>query len=285
MPRFNAYLLVAFALSALTTASPLQSVPTTTATTTLNTTATLSLNTTATPPMTTATLQTTTLTLPTTTATPSPTTTATSPPPSNVANGTIIDGCTQFFTVPPGRTCFEIETTFNISDALFHALNPEVNSICTNLIAGEAYCVANSTTPSTIPGNVAPGTITTGCTQFFTLPQGRTCLEVETSFNISDALFHALNPEVNSICTNLIAGEAYCVANSTIPSTIPGNLAPGTITTGCTQFFTVQLGETCTSVEEMFNITNTLFTTLNPEINAECTNLIAGEAYCVAGSA
>ncbi|GJJ07066.1 hypothetical protein Clacol_001265 [Clathrus columnatus] len=266
MPHLNSYLLVAFAFSALTTASPPQKYVRDTAAV-----------------------------------------------PSNVAPGTITSGCTEFHSVSGGETCNTVEAEFNITDAAFRALNPEINSGCTNLMTGLAYCVQatapppsttstppvtspppptstllpTSTSPPastpTVPSNVANGTLIDGCTQFFTVPAGSICSEIETQFNISDALLHILNPEINSLCTNLIAGEAYCVANST--STVPGNVAPGTITAGCTQFFTAQPGDICLTIESTFNISSTLFTTLNPEINAGCTNIIAGLAYCVAGSA
>ncbi|GJJ07065.1 hypothetical protein Clacol_001264 [Clathrus columnatus] len=205
--------------------------------------------------------------------------------PSNVAPGTITSGCTEFHTVSGGETCNIVEAEFGITDAAFRALNPEINSGCSNLIAGLAYCVQATAAP-TVPPNVANGTIINGCTQFFTIPTGATCAGIESTFGISDALFHALNPEINSLCTNLIAGDAYCVAGSpptTVP--IPSNVAPGTITAGCTQFATIQFGDTCMSVEATFGITSALFTKFNPEVNAQCTNLIAGDAYCVGGSA
>ncbi|GJJ07059.1 hypothetical protein Clacol_001258 [Clathrus columnatus] len=245
MPRFNAYLLVTFALSALISASPLRNYM-------RDTTAV----------------------------------------PSNVAPGTITSGCAEFHTVVSGETCDIIQGNFDISNAAFLALNPEVNGGCTDLIAGLAYCVQAtpapppppSPPPSTIPPNVANGTIIDGCTNFFTISEGTHCSDIESLFNISDSLFHLLNPEVDSFCSNLVPGEAYCVAGSA-PTTVPSNVATGTITTGCTQFFTAQPGNTCQDIEMIFGITSTFFTTLNPEIDAQCTDLIAGEAYCVSGSA
>ncbi|GJJ07057.1 hypothetical protein Clacol_001256 [Clathrus columnatus] len=218
-------------------------------------------------------------------------TSSSTPPPINVANGTIVQGCTQFFTVPLGDSCPDIETKFNISDALFHELNPEVNTLCSNLIAGAAYCVgtSNSTTggspPTGPPTNIAMGTIIQGCTNFFTVQSGDSCPTIETMFNITGAFLRALNPEINTDCSNLISGEAYCVqTNNTSIVIPPNNVVPGTITTGCTEFFTVQSGNTCQTIEQEFNITLTSFITLNPEINEDCTNLLLGGAYCVQAS-
>lgn len=200
-------------------------------------------------------------------------------PPSNVASGTITEGCTEYYTVVTGDSCPAIESKFNISDSLFRMMNPEINSACTNILLGEAYCVqtSNSTGP---PGNVASGTITEGCTEYYTIVTGDSCTTVETKFNITDTLFRLMNPELNAGCTNILLGEAYCVqtSNSTGP---PSNVASGTITDGCVEYYTVASGDSCPAIETKFGISDSLFRTMNPEINSACTNIIIGEAYCV----
>ncbi|GJJ07067.1 hypothetical protein Clacol_001266 [Clathrus columnatus] len=204
-------------------------------------------------------------------------------PPSNVASGTISDGCIEYYTVVSGDSCPAIETKFNISDSLFRMMNPEINSACTNIIVGEAYCVktSNSTGP---PSNVATGTITAGCTEYYTVVTGDSCPAIETKFNVTDTLFRLMNPEINSACSNILVGEAYCVATSnstTTSNTPPSNVAPGTITTGCTGYYTVVSGDSCPAIETKFNVTDFLFRMMNPEINSACSNIIVGEAYCV----
>ncbi|KAH7919458.1 hypothetical protein BV22DRAFT_859494 [Leucogyrophana mollusca] len=83
--------------------------------------------------------------------------------------------------------------------------------------------------------------------------------------------------------------KAYCVAASAPPSTssyggvpTPSNVAPGTITASCAEYYTVVSGDTCDLIEGEYDITATQLLTWNPEINTDCTNLIIGEAYCVA---
>ncbi|KAJ6591335.1 hypothetical protein B0H10DRAFT_2233374 [Mycena sp. CBHHK59/15] len=198
-------------------------------------------------------------------------------PPSNVAPGTITAGCVKYYTVVSGDSCGKIETQFNVTDSLLHAMNPEINSGCTNIVPGEAYCVQSSN--GTIPSNVAPGTITAGCTQYYTVVSGDSCGKIETQFSVTDALLRAMNPEINSGCTNMIPGEAYCVQTSN--STIPSNVAPGTITSGCTEFYTVVSGDSCGKIETQFGVAGSLLHAMNPEINSGCTNIIPGEAYCV----
>ncbi|KAH7919459.1 hypothetical protein BV22DRAFT_1133822 [Leucogyrophana mollusca] len=266
--------------------------------------------------------------------------------PTNVASGTITAFCTAYYTVVSGDTCDLVEEKAGgrvpdssgssliillqngITAAQFLAWNPEINSGCTNLEPGEAYCVAASATPSTssmptsavpTPSNVAPGTVTASCTKYHTVVSGDTCNMIEGEYDITAtqlltwnpeintdctnliigengitaAQFLAWNPEINSGCTNLELGEAYCVAASATPSTssmpmspvpTPSNVAPGTVTASCTEYYTVVSGDTCDLIEGEYDITATQFLTWNPEINTDCTNLIIGEAYCVASS-
>ncbi|KAF9559712.1 hypothetical protein CPC08DRAFT_637416, partial [Agrocybe pediades] len=209
-------------------------------------------------------------------------------PPPNVAPGTITDGCTKYYTIASGDTCATIDTKFNITTAQFITMNPEVNSGCTNIALGSAYCVASNSTSSpgngSIPPNVAAGTITAGCTQYYTVISGDSCSAIDSQFGITLAQFITMNPEVNSGCTNIAVGSTYCVASSNSTSTVPSNVAPGTVTTGCTQYYTVISGDSCSTIESRFGISLSQFITMNPEVNSGCTNIAIGLAYCVASS-
>lgn len=209
-------------------------------------------------------------------------------PPNNVAPGTITDGCTAYYTVKSGDSCGVIESNFNITLTQITIWNPEINSQCTNIQVGLAYCVALSSSPSSTspPSNVAPGTITDGCTSYYTVVSGDSCSAIESKFSITIAQITTWNPEINSQCTNIQLGLAYCVASSLTPPTSgpPSNVAPGTITSGCTSYYTVVSGDSCSAIESKFSITLTQFTTWNPEINTQCTNIQLGLAYCVASN-
>ncbi|KAJ7062138.1 hypothetical protein C8F01DRAFT_1368795 [Mycena amicta] len=214
------------------------------------------------------------------------------PIPSNVAPNVTTASCAQYDTIVAGDTCTAVEKRNFIDHTQFLTLNPGVNSQCTNIVLGLAYCVfsiyapvpSNSTAP---PANLAPGTITAGCTKYYTIVSGDGCASVESKFNITLTQLIQMNPELNSQCTNLALGEAYCVASSNSTSTgtgPPANLAPGTITAGCTKYYTIVSGDGCASVDSKFNITLTQLIQMNPELNSQCTNLALGEAYCVASS-
>ncbi|KAJ7323520.1 hypothetical protein DFH08DRAFT_969071 [Mycena albidolilacea] len=50
--------------------------------------------------------------------------------------------CSQTHTVVSGDTCSSIESAQGISDAQLHAMNPSINTGCTNLQIGEVLCLS-----------------------------------------------------------------------------------------------------------------------------------------------
>ncbi|KAF8908651.1 hypothetical protein CPB84DRAFT_1767170 [Gymnopilus junonius] len=201
------------------------------------------------------------------------------PTPTNAAAGSAPSGCAKWYTIVSGDSCSSVEQAFGLSSTAFFALNPEVKSDCTNLGLGEAYCVkaigqTSGGNGTQVPPNVVSGTDTQNCTRYDTVISGDSCPIFEARNNITDALFRALNPEINTGCTNIELGGAYCVDP-------PANVVSGTDTKDCAKYDTIISGDTCPAVEVRNNITDALFRALNPEINAACTNIQLGGAYCV----
>ncbi|KAJ6565036.1 glycoside hydrolase superfamily [Mycena vulgaris] len=164
-------------------------------------------------------------------------------------------GCAQTYTVVSGDTCSHIESTHGISDAQLHTLNPSINSGCTNLSVGQTLCLQASTGSG--------GT----CTSTYTVVSGDTCSHIESTHGISDAQLHALNPAINSGCTNLSIGQKLC-------------LNGGSGGSGCTQY-TVVSGDTCSHIESTHGISDAQLHAQNPSINSGCTNLQIGQKLCV----
>ncbi|KAJ7636431.1 hypothetical protein FB45DRAFT_1138101, partial [Roridomyces roridus] len=143
----------------------------------------------------------------------------TTPPPS---------GCAQAYTVVSGDTCTIIESKTGVSDATLHSLNPSIANDCMNLQIGETLCVS--------PGSTSPPS---GCAQAYTVVSNDTCAIIESKTGISDATLHALNPSIDSDCSNLQLGETLCInGGSTSPPS--GN---------CTQTYTVVGNDTCAIIE------------------------------------
>jgi hypothetical protein len=65
------------------------------------------------------------------------------------------------------------------------------------------------------------------------------------------------------------------------PAPAPTNVAVGTNSTYCGQFHQAVLGEYCNMLVLQYSIPLTDFRFLNTAINDNCTNLFAGESYCV----
>ncbi|KAI0364300.1 hypothetical protein BV20DRAFT_1029986 [Pilatotrama ljubarskyi] len=243
------------------------------------------------------------------TATPQQSYPSTAPPAPTVAPGTIgEDSCLQYYTVQPGDTCLGIETVYSLRDEEFRTWNPEIDENCTNIQVGLSYCIfgpyvpytptvtvppsitigpsSTSTTTTTsaspLPTNIANGTITDGCTEYYTIQSGDSCSVIETTFSISLSDFRTWNPEVNAQCTNIILGLAYCVHG---PPATSSPIAPGTITTGCDTYYTVQSGDTCAVMEDQYGITFDQIRQWNPEIDSNCANIQPALGYCVAGPA
>ncbi|KAJ7242256.1 hypothetical protein C8J57DRAFT_1244133 [Mycena rebaudengoi] len=133
------------------------------------------------------------------TTTSGPTSTITSSGPTSSGGSR----CTRTYTVVSGDTCSAIESSTGVSDAQLHALNPAINSGCTNLQIGQTLCLTTTSSPtSTITSSGPTSSGGGGCTRTYTVVSGDTCLAVESKTGVSDAQLHALNPGINSGCAN-----------------------------------------------------------------------------------
>ncbi|KAG9123113.1 hypothetical protein FRC07_000216, partial [Ceratobasidium sp. 392] len=156
-----------------------------------------------------------------TTATPAPTGTAPGAPTN----------CGRWYVVQPGETCNTIILSQGITMVDFRAANPQINADCTNLWAATAYCVylvTKGPTPSSYapaPTNIASGT-TKNCYKYYTAVSGDTCTAITYSqvTNMTDLL--RWNTGLNSQCTNLAAGSAYCVWGDSVSATTTSSGTP-----------------------------------------------------------
>ncbi|KAJ7114305.1 hypothetical protein C8R44DRAFT_710133 [Mycena epipterygia] len=188
-------------------------------------------------------------------------------PPSNIATGTLTN-CTQYHTVVSGDTCSAVDEEFEIALADLLRWNTALTADCTDLDLGEAYCVAG--------GGDA-------CTDIYTVVSGDSCGAIEDKFNITLNDIIAQNPFLTSTCA-IEVGENLCVSGtpSVPPTGPPSNIATGTLT-NCTEYYTVMSGDTCSAVDEEFDISLADLLRWNTALTADCTDLELGEAYCVAG--
>ncbi|KAI3538239.1 hypothetical protein CSPX01_09594 [Colletotrichum filicis] len=219
--------------------------------------------------------------------------------------------CTSY-VVQGGDNCLKVASQFNTTYQQVIAWNPTVDSYCTNLIAGQNICVGPpggvlnfttipgatvtktaiyATATADRPAPVASGT-TTKCGKYYKVQLGDYCELVALNQTVSLDLFRAINPQINSGCTNLQANVFYCVLptqdwNTTATSTTvpaPTTTPPGT-TDKCYQWYVIQSGDYCAKVQDKFAISFEQFRAWNPAIANDCSNLQLGVAYCVQGAA
>jgi len=137
----------------------------------------------------------------------------------------MVANCNKFYFVHSGDECDTIASSNGISRANFNSFNPGINSICSNLIAGDNVCiglvgssVTTSQPPSATTGNgIATPSPTQGglvgnCKTFAPVISGDSCISIETAYGISASQFLAWNKGINAGCTNLLAGNYVCVA-------------------------------------------------------------------------
>ncbi|KAF7343589.1 hypothetical protein MSAN_01979400 [Mycena sanguinolenta] len=110
--------------------------------------------------------------------------------------------CSQSYTVVSGDSCSAIEAKTGVSDSQLHALNPSINSGCTNLGIGQVLCLST--------GGSSGG----GCASTYTVVSGDTCAAIEAKTGVSDSQLHAANPSINSGCTNLQIGQVLCLTGN-----------------------------------------------------------------------
>lgn len=204
------------------------------------------------------------------TATPTPTASA-------------CDGST--YTVQAADDCYTISKAQGVGTAWLLADN-NLNAYCTDFPpSGTELCITNTCT-----------TVTVGVNE--------TCGGIASAANITEAQFKAWNPAVNPGCSNLgtMNGTEVCVAapgrkfvpptgttalppmTPTTPATIPTDAADGSGGSArpCGQWYEVQKGDYCNLLTLRFGISLADFLFLNTAVNANCTNLLAEESYCVA---
>ncbi|KAF8142418.1 hypothetical protein K438DRAFT_1474176, partial [Mycena galopus ATCC 62051] len=104
--------------------------------------------------------------------------------------------CSPTYTVQSGDTCSTIAAASGLTVAQLLSYNPTINSGCTNLGIAQVLCLG--------PGG---GT----CTQTYTVQSGDTCSAIAANVGLTVSQLLALNPSINSGCTNLAIGQVLCV--------------------------------------------------------------------------
>ncbi|KIP07340.1 hypothetical protein PHLGIDRAFT_424268 [Phlebiopsis gigantea 11061_1 CR5-6] len=121
---------------------------------------------------------------------------------STLAQTTLPADCARNYTVRLGDTCDEISANLHSSTYQLSHVNTNIDAACDNLAEGEPLCLG-------ITGQ--------DCTDTYVVQSGDNCIAIAQSEGTTDALILQNNPNVDSLCSNIYAGEVLCVTNVAIP--------------------------------------------------------------------
>ncbi|TKX23426.1 LysM domain-containing protein 1 [Elsinoe australis] len=185
------------------------------------------------------------------------------------------------YSVVSGDDCGKIASAKGVPKGTLISQN-DILPDCTDLQVGAKLCIPDS------------------CS-LYQIQSGDTNFGISGKAGISLTQLHSWNPFLDPLCTNLIAGDSLCVSQpgqvwtgttiagasatktaiyATATVAPPGATAHGT-TQKCGKYYKVSLRDDCHLIALNQTITVDLFEKINPDVNADCSNLIEGLAYCV----
>lgn len=195
-----------------------------------------------------------------------------------LANSRVEACIADTYTIQPGDTCSAISARYGISVDDLYNLNPFINrGSCNNLYPGQSVKVCPATNnvayafPSAVVGCIADS---------YTIQRGDTCTAISSRYGISLDELYQLNPFINKfICNNLYPGQSVKVCASRNSAVAPVAGTSG----GCVaDTYTIQFGDTCTTISTRYGISLDDFYKLNPfVIKFLCNNLFPGQTVKV----
>ncbi|ROW04027.1 hypothetical protein VSDG_00883 [Cytospora chrysosperma] len=144
--------------------------------------------------------------------------------------------CSYKVVASNGDTCDSVASSWGLTEAGFEALNPGV--VCPALIVGQSYCVLGKVTTASSTSSTSLTTVSSTSSQ-----------KVVTSSTSSSL----------TLTTSIISSTT---SSSGYEPTQPGLAA------NCNNYYLVQSGDTCISIESKYGITETEFNTWNPAIDS-----------------
>ncbi|CAI5974803.1 unnamed protein product, partial [Closterium sp. NIES-65] len=174
---------------------------------------------------------------------PSPSPPSPSPPSPSTRDAPI---AATTYTIQAGDTCDTICAANNITTTDFQSMNAAID------------CSSNLTAGVTV--NVTSASAVKMCINYYTTQPNDTCASIATKFNLTNLT--SLNPTLD--CSNITANQVCVEMGQALP--------PASVSTVCTEYYTLSATDTCASVQSTYGLTATELYRLNPGLN--CNNLI-----------
>ncbi|CAG8900267.1 unnamed protein product [Penicillium egyptiacum] len=128
----------------------------------------------------------------------------------------VVSGCQKFYTVVDGDNYSTIESEFGISLTEFYQWNPSISSTYGSLWLGYTYYIKGpaSTTTTTGPNAPTQTGIVSNCDKYYTVVDGDSYAQIETTYRIKFAQLYQWNPAIRSDYQTLVIGYSVCVGVS-----------------------------------------------------------------------
>ncbi|KAJ7021251.1 hypothetical protein C8F04DRAFT_271090 [Mycena alexandri] len=184
-------------------------------------------------------------------------------------------------TISAAMTCTAVAAQFSVSLHDVYSSNSLSQTDC-SVAAATELCLPQACTTSTIGTNA-------------------TCADIAAAANITTVQLQLYNPSLGSTCQFISqqVGNLICIGphggfpdatvtsapiapsgTATAPAALPTPTAPGS-TAACGEWAMAVAGDFCSTFALKYSVTLADLYTMNPEINGNCTNLLAGSYYCV----
>lgn len=164
-----------------------------------------------------------------------------------------------------GDYCDKVSVQFGIALSDFYFLNPEINSNCTNLLLGLAYCIQAVGSIATYSGY--------STSQYFSLTSANyttTALTTVTDYPAPVYTTDALLPLASGSLTNCVVNRNYRV----IPAIMDQSQSPDM------SLFKNYINS-CEYLAGTYGVSITNLLSWNPSFNASNCTMQAGNSYCV----
>ncbi|KDN35814.1 carbohydrate-binding module family 50 protein, partial [Tilletiaria anomala UBC 951] len=193
--------------------------------------------------------------------------------------------CTATYKVVSGDTCDAICQSKNVPVAQLKQLNSGLN--CAGLQIGQSLCLHSKEYD---------------CTATYAVASQDTCYSIATAKGISTTQLSNDNPGLD--CNAIYVGQVLCVspttpgttatatttskatkATSTTTKTSSTSAVPSsTATLACSNYSTVQPGDTCDKICQRSKVSLYSLKQLNSNTSSFCSSLQAGSGVCIDGS-
>ncbi|KAK3185814.1 hypothetical protein K4F52_005470 [Lecanicillium sp. MT-2017a] len=183
------------------------------------------------------------------------------------------------YAIQSGDDCYSISEAQGVGTAWLLADN-NLAAYCADFPTSGNLCITNTCDTVTVQVN-------------------QTCAAIADAAGITETQLKAWNPVINPVCSNInmMNGTTLCIKppgpqlsppvttnippiTPTTPAPVPTDANPGS-TKPCGRWYDVEAGDYCNLMVLKFAISLEDFLFLNPDINVNCTNLLAGDSYCI----